>query len=168
MRIISHTGTHYVIGNAGWNSTIAAGGQASFGFVASPGGNNAAPTNYVLNGVALGGTSTPTVPTLSIGDVTVTEDNTNTKTALFTVSLSAPATTGVTVAYATANGTALAGSDYQATSGILTFAPGVTQRTVTVPIIGDTKNESDEAFNVVLSSPTGATLARAGHWHDQR
>src|SRR5262249_4910487 len=49
-RIVSHTGTHYVIANAGWNSTLAAGGQASFGFIAAPGGNPGAPTNYLLNG----------------------------------------------------------------------------------------------------------------------
>jgi hypothetical protein len=57
--VISHTGNHYVIGNAGWNSTIPAGGTASFGFNGSPGNLTVVPTNYVLhNGTAGGGTGT--------------------------------------------------------------------------------------------------------------
>src|SRR5205823_13043755 len=61
--------------------------------------------------------------------------------------------------YATADGTAMAGSDYQATSGTLTFMPGETQKTVTVSVIGDTANEPDETFFVRLSSPSNASIA---------
>jgi hypothetical protein len=64
----------------------------------------------------------------------------------------------VTVKYATANGTATAGSDYTAASGALTFAPGQTSLTVPVPVIGDAILESNETFYVNLSSPVGATL----------
>jgi hypothetical protein len=55
--------------------------------------------------------------------------------------------------YATANGNAIAGSDYTATSGTLTFAPGETSKTITIPIINDTVNEKPEAFIVNLSNP---------------
>ncbi len=63
------------------------------------------------------------------------------------------------VNYATADGTALTGSDYTATSGTLTFTGGDTVRTITVPIVNDTIVESDEAFTVALSGTTaGATI----------
>jgi len=65
------------------------------------------------------------------------------------------------VAYATADGTATtADSDYQRASGTLTFAPGVTTQTITVPVNGDTKIEADETFAVALSGPTNAIIAR--------
>ena len=63
---------------------------------------------------------------MGIGDVTVTEGNTGTRAATFTVTLSAASGQPVTVAYATANGTATAGSDYQAASGTLTIPAGQT------------------------------------------
>jgi hypothetical protein len=64
----------------------------------------------------------------------------------------------VTVKYATANGTALAGSDYTAASGTLTFAPGQTSQTVTVNVMGNTTVEPNETFAVNLSAASGATL----------
>jgi hypothetical protein len=103
--------------------------------------------------------SSPSVPLLRIGDVTVTEGNTGTRTATFTVTLSAPSTQPVTVAYATGNGTATAGSDYQAASGTLTFAPGETTKTITVLVNGDRVAESNETFVVNLSGATNATIA---------
>jgi hypothetical protein len=98
-------------------------------------------------------------PTLAINDVTVTEGNTGSVNALFTVTLSAASTQQVTVDYATANGTATAGIDYTATSGTLTFAAGQTSRTITVPVLGDTVSESTETFVVNLSNPVNATIA---------
>ncbi len=65
----------------------------------------------------------------------------------------------MTVAYATANGTATAGSDYVAKSGTLTFAAGTTQQTIDVTVNGDTVVEPNETFVVNLSSPSGATIA---------
>src|SRR5262249_40455362 len=64
------------------------------------------------------------------------------------------------VHYATADGTAKAGSDYVAQSGTLTFAAGETQKTIQVAAIGDSVVEPDETFGVVLSAPSGATFAR--------
>ena len=62
-------------------------------------------------------------------------------TATVTVQLSAAATTPVTVDYATSAGTATAGDDYTQTSGTLTFAPGSTSQTFTVPVVDDTTVE---------------------------
>jgi Calx-beta domain len=64
------------------------------------------------------------------------------------------------VSYATANGTAIAGSDYVAASGTLTFAPGTTSQTVVVTVNGDTVPEGNETFLVNLGSPSNATIAR--------
>ncbi len=64
----------------------------------------------------------------------------------------------VTGRYATANGTAQAGSDYVATSGVLTFPAGQLARTVSVAVRGDRVKEGNETFYVTLSSPSGATL----------
>jgi hypothetical protein len=98
-------------------------------------------------------------PTISISDVTVTEGNTTPVNAVFTVSLSAASAQSVTVQYATANGTATAGSDYTATAGTLTFTPGLVSLTVAVPVLGDTTAESTETFVVNLSNPVNATIA---------
>ena len=98
------------------------------------------------------------LPTLTIADVTVNEGQTGTTPATFTVTLTPASGQPVTVAYATGDGTAAAGSDYAAQSGTVTFAPGVTTRPITVAVTGDTTYESDETLGVTLSSPTAATL----------
>jgi probable HAF family extracellular repeat protein len=98
-------------------------------------------------------------PLLTINDVTVTEGHTGTQAASFTVTLSSASTQAVTVAYNTANGYASAGSDYQAISDTLTFAPGETSKTITVLVIGDRLPEPNETFAVNLSSPTNALIA---------
>jgi hypothetical protein len=102
------------------------------------------------------------VPTVSISDVSTTEGDSGTTTATFTVSLSAAAAGAVTVNYATADGTATAGSDYVAAgSSPLSFAAGETTKTVVVVINGDTVVEPNETFLVNLSGPIGATIADA-------
>jgi Calx-beta domain-containing protein/putative Ig domain-containing protein/uncharacterized protein DUF5648 len=99
---------------------------------------------------------------LSIGDATVLEGNAGTTSARFAVSLSCGAPSqAVTVAYATADGSALAGSDYQAASGTLTFAGGETSKTVEVAVLGDTQIEASESFQVLLKDAAGAAIANA-------
>src|SRR5262249_59797007 len=98
-------------------------------------------------------------PSIGIGDVTVTEGNSGTRAASFTVTLSAGSSQSVSVAYATASGSASAGSDYQAVSDMLTFAPRATSKTITVHGIGDRLAEPKETFVFNLSSPTNATIA---------
>lgn len=100
------------------------------------------------------------VPQFSINDVTLTEGNAGSQTAVFTVTMSITSTQTIAVNYATANGTATAGSDYTATSGTLTFTPNDPQESLSVTILGDMLDENNETFTVNLSSPTnGATLA---------
>ena len=101
-------------------------------------------------------------PSLSVNDVSVTEGNSGTTNATFTVSLSTPAVQPVSVQYATADGTAtVADNDYTARTGTLNFVVGQSSETITVPVAGDTKVELDETFTFNLSNPTNATIARA-------
>ena len=103
--------------------------------------------------------STTTLPTLSVSDVAVSEGNSGTTPAAFTVTLSAASTQTVTVSWTTADGSATAGADYTAASGSLSFSPGVTSLSVSVAVIGDTAPEGNEDFFLNLGSPTNATLA---------
>jgi C1A family cysteine protease len=100
-------------------------------------------------------------PAIAIDDVSISEGDSGTTTATFTVSLSPASTETVTVEYATADGTATAGEDYNSASGTVTFSPDDTTKTITVDIIGDTAYELDETFMVTLSNPTNATIADA-------
>jgi hypothetical protein len=93
--------------------------------------------------------------------VTITEGNSGTKNATFVVSLSLASGKTITVGYGTADDTAVAGSDYVATSGVLTFAPGETSKSVNVAVKGDKVKESTETFVLSLSNPLNATLADA-------
>lgn len=99
------------------------------------------------------------LPRVTIGDVTVTEGNTGTRTATFTVTLSTASSQAVNVNYLTANGTATVGIDYATLSGTLAFASGETTKTISVVIYGDRLAEPNETFVVTLSNPTNATIA---------
>lgn len=104
-------------------------------------------------------TITPALPALSINDVTISEGDSGTTVAIFTVTLSAASAQTVTVSYGTADNTAtLADNDYNTAGGALTFSPGVTTQTVTVQVNGDTALESNETFFVNLSNPAGAGI----------
>ncbi|HSP17691.1 MAG TPA: Calx-beta domain-containing protein [Thermoanaerobaculia bacterium] len=99
------------------------------------------------------------LPGISISDVTVTEGNSGITNANFTVQLTASSASTVTVNYATADGLAMAANnDYTGQSGVLTFNPGQTSKTVAVPVNGDTIFEGDETFFVNLTNPTNATI----------
>jgi Calx-beta domain-containing protein/Big-like domain-containing protein/uncharacterized protein DUF4214 len=100
-------------------------------------------------------------PSLSVNDVSVTEGDTGTKALNFTITLSAASNLTVTANFATANGTATAGSDYQSNSGVVTFNPGQTNQTIAVTLNGDQNFEPDETLFVNLSSPANATISRA-------
>ncbi len=78
--------------------------------------------------------------------------------AAFTVSLSAPSEAPITLAYDTSSNSAIAGSDFVATSGTLIFEAGVTSRTIIVPTIDDTQVEETETFFVNLSNPIGGVI----------
>src|SRR6266516_656802 len=107
------------------------------------------------------GFSTFRVHSLSINDVAVTEGNSGTVNATFSVALSEASTQPVTVNFATANGTATAPADYATQSGTLTFSAGQTNKQITVLVNGDTTDEIDERFTVTLSNSTNASIATA-------
>lgn len=99
------------------------------------------------------------IPSVVISDRTVLEGRAGTTQALFAVALSQPATNTVSVTYATANGTAVAGSDYTGISStVLTFAMGVVSQNVSVTVLGDTDFEGDEVFYVNLGSPVACVI----------
>jgi hypothetical protein len=98
---------------------------------------------------------------MSINDVTSAEGKSGTRSFTFTVSLSRGTTVAVSVNFATANGSAIAGEDYHAVSGTLVFNAGETTKTIVVEVIGDRKREPDESFSVNLSGASGATISDA-------
>lgn len=98
-------------------------------------------------------------PTVSIADTSKTEGTGRDSSMRFKVTLSQPSAGTVTVAYATANGTAIAPADYMAKSGTLTFSAGQTSARIGIRIKGDSLNEPNETFSVLLSNPSGATIA---------
>ncbi|MEH1771542.1 beta strand repeat-containing protein [Nostoc sp.] len=95
-------------------------------------------------------------PTISILDKSGNEGSGN---LVFTVKLSNASTNVITVAYNTSNDTAIAGVDYTAVTGSLTFNPGVITQTISAPILNDFIAESSERFFVNLINPTNASIA---------
>ena len=101
----------------------------------------------------------PPPPTVSIAAATVTEGPG--AAAQHVVALSAGSLRTITVTYAATAGTATAGTDFSPATGSVTFLPGVTSQTVSIPIVDDGLDEDDEAFAATLSSPVNATLGTA-------
>jgi Calx-beta domain len=89
-----------------------------------------------------------------ISDAQGKEGKSGTTAFTFVVSLSGNPLSPVTVSYATAAGTATTPSDFQSTSGTLSFPVGVSTRTITVAIVGDRVRERNETFYVNLSNPS--------------
>lgn len=96
-------------------------------------------------------------PRLSLRSYAVWKDDTP---ATFTVSLSEPSAWPVTVDYATADGSAVAGGDYTASSGSIRFEPGETTAALTVAVRADADAEPDETFFVTLTNPVGAIVGK--------
>ncbi|MBX7185156.1 MAG: hypothetical protein K1Y01_08450, partial [Vicinamibacteria bacterium] len=123
--------------------------------LSSPTGASVAPGGEVATGTILN----DDLSTISVTDFSVVEGNAGTPPKLaFTVILSATSTSAVTVSYATADGTATAGSDYVATSGTLSIPPGAASAVVQVPVTPDAVIEPNETVFLNLSNATGATI----------
>lgn len=102
------------------------------------------------------------LPAISVGDGAVVEGNSGTRVGNVTITLSAAALTDVAVAYSTSDGTATAGSDYDAVAGAIAVVPaGATSWPVPVTVRGDTNFEADETVVVTVANPLGATIADA-------
>lgn len=97
-------------------------------------------------------------PLIAIDDTTLYEGNSGATAAAFTMTLSITSTEPVTVSYTTVNGTAEAGSDYEVTSGVIQFTPGMMTQVVTVNIYGDAVVEPDETFFLILNNPLNGTI----------
>ena len=97
-------------------------------------------------------------PVASVGNVQVTEGDSGTTTMTFPVTLDQASDRSVTLDYTTAYQTANAPSDYVATSGTLTFAPGETNTRVNVTVNGDLTFEPDETLLLRLSMPVRPSI----------
>jgi uncharacterized repeat protein (TIGR01451 family) len=110
---------------------------------------------------------TVNVPGIGIDNANMIEGNAGTNYLQFNVWLTTNSAFPVTVNFATAQGSAgtvdwgVANVDFANTNGTLTFAPGVTNATIRVPVFGDPIWEPNETFTVTLSLPTQAWIARA-------
>ena len=96
-------------------------------------------------------------PTISIADAVIPDESPISRTVI--VSLSSASGKTVEVDYATSDGTATAINDYVATSGTVTFNPGMTSQTIAVTMVQDNLAEIDETFNIDLSNPVNATIS---------
>lgn len=101
-------------------------------------------------------------PAISIADLSIAEGDSGTASAQLSLSLTRPVPQAITVNWATAAGTASAGSDYQTASGIATFAPNTVATTLSVNVIGDVVDEDDETFLVNLSTPSAPGVIADG------
>ena len=131
------------------------GGRAWVGFTAATGGAQVGNHDILSwDYTVLADTTT----TIGINDVSSAEGDDGTSNLEFTVFRLGDASGTTTVNWATADGTATAGSDYTAASGQITFGPGVTEQTIPIRVTGDTDEESHETFFVNLSNAVGATI----------
>lgn len=152
--------------------TQTAGNPATGTFAWTP----TAPGTSVINLIAQDGSGRGAVPRsvsivvspgtvpdvdLSIDDIRVNEGNAGTSPATFTVSLDKPSAVAVTVGYATASRTAVAGSDFAATQGTLTIPAGETTAPVAVQVTGDTVDEPDERFALNLKNAVNGSIVDA-------
>ena len=96
-------------------------------------------------------------PGLSVADTQVREAEG--AVLSFRVTLEEAQASTVSVRYATSDGTATAGADYEAVSGALRFGPGETAKTVSVPVLNDAHDEGSETLALALSAPFGAEVA---------
>ena len=111
------------------------------------------------NGTMNEGCTSVTLPYIKINDLVVPELNSGTKNVPFTLSLNKKSSVPVTVKYATVSGTATT-ADYTHVSGTATFPANALTVKINVPIKGDVYDEYDEKFQLVLSNPVNATIAK--------
>ena len=146
-----------------WTITVEPGGWGDVSLTL-PGGRACTASNAICtsDNRQLSNSPSATVrgpASLSVADASANE---NTDDALeFPVTLDRASTLTVTVDYATSDGTATAGADYTATSGTLTFDPGETTQTVSVPVLDDAVDDPGETMTLTLSNAVNAQIADA-------
>lgn len=107
---------------------------------------------------SLEGLEDRTLLSITVGDARATQVQGGTS-ALFVVSLSAPGSQKVSVDYDTGDLTAVSGVDYKQTTGAVSFAPGETGKTVSVPVLFDDQFQPSRTFTLNLLNPVGDTIA---------
>ncbi len=100
----------------------------------------------------------PLVPLITIDNAKVQEGHTGLRGATLTARLSQPSTETVTISYRTVDDTATAGTDYEATSGQLSFAPGETAKQIVVDVRGDRMSEANESLLIRLYDPRNTII----------
>jgi hypothetical protein len=146
----ANSATATVIVNPTTDTTIESDETVSLTLATSP--------DYIVGTVSpvTGTITNDDFPSLSINDISVIEGKD--PNAVLLVSLSSPSSQNITVNYTTTALTATANSDYTTSTGTLTIAPNSTLATISIPILNDNTNESNEFFIVTLSNPVNATL----------
>jgi Calx-beta domain-containing protein len=134
---------------------VAGSTQTFFVNLSSPGGAVMGKTRGV------GTILNPNPAGLSIDDVRVVRSANSSVDAVFTVTLAPTSGSTVTVDYATADGTGVAGTDYASTSGTLSFAPGAATQPITVTALPRPLGNPPRTFLVNLANPGGAAIAYA-------
>ena len=174
----------YAITPPSWDTTLDAGESLSFGFSATgPSGisnlsfsaseqTNPGPTPPVDDTPVSDPIAPPAenpitppvdndpnqLPIITISDAQVAEGDSGFVLANFTVSLSKASTESVTVDFHTMTNTASSGYDFERAEGTVNFAAGETSQTIDVRVYGDLAVEGDERFEVMLTTPSGATF----------
>ena len=98
-------------------------------------------------------------PTVSVDDVAITEGDSGTANATFTLTLSAASGKQIAVDYATADDTAVSPSDYTAKAGSIGFTQGQKTRTIAVAVVGDAVCETVESFTLGLLDGSNVSIA---------
>jgi hypothetical protein len=119
--------------------------------ISGSGGSSSTTTTTTVGG--------PTLPSLSVSDVSVTEPLRGSVRVRFTVTLSAPSSNRVSADFTTMDGTAIAPGDYRARHGRVRFGRGKVVKQVSVRVRSDLVSDPNEAFSLVLSNPVNATIA---------
>jgi hypothetical protein len=109
-------------------------------------------------GTILDDDTAPSLPVISIGDVTRPEGTGGATLFAFPVTLNAPAAASVSAGWTIVAGTATPGADYIAATGTVVFGPGMTAQTIAVSVHADDEVEGDETFSIQLSAPVNGTL----------
>ncbi|MES2489749.1 MAG: Calx-beta domain-containing protein [Pseudomonadota bacterium] len=121
-----------------------------------------APINATLGRATATGTLVYALPQAVISDASAVEGDIGGSSKLrFAVTLDKAAAAAISIAYTTGNGTALAGTDFTAASGSVTFAAGESSQSIEVDVIGNEDVQANRTMNVTLSGASGATLKRA-------
>lgn len=143
------------------NATLAGGAAALIGTatILDAGSTGATGAGPLATGVAGPLSASASLPTLSVHDVAVIEGDGGSAAARFLITFDQPLTAAATFSYYFQDGSAIAGSDYSGQPGTITVGAGQQSAYIAATVTGDTSNEGDETFKLIVTDPHGAVLA---------